>query len=119
MVDGVPTEIEDHPPDEDDMRFMQWLSMSNHEGSMLQTALGVPEIRKYLPPGTSNDLFELFDVTQQSTECATVSWSTFLRVYKDKWQNILRFRDKSSFTSCELCGRYKGDLLISCHDVTH
>ena len=41
---------------------MQWLSMSNHEGSMLQTALGVPEIRKYLPPGTIRDLFELFDV---------------------------------------------------------
>ena len=119
MVDGVPTEIEEHPPDEDDMRFVQWLSMSNHEGSVLQTALGVPEIRKYLPPGAIRDLFELFDATQQSTECATVSWSTFLRVYKDKCRTYFDSGTNLRSPPVSCVADIKETFLISCHDVTH
>ncbi len=37
-------------------------------------------------------------------------YSTFNLVYKERWQDILRFRDRSLFTQCEVCQTLKADL---------
>lgn len=37
-------------------------------------------------------------------------YSTFNFVYKERWRDILRFREKNLFTQCEVCQTLKADL---------
>lgn len=37
-------------------------------------------------------------------------YSTFKRVYERRWRDILRFRDRTLFTQCEVCQVRKQDL---------
>lgn len=34
-------------------------------------------------------------------------YSTFLSIYKEQWADILKFRQRSMFTQCELCFQFK------------
>ena len=99
VVSGKPAEILEHEPDSDDDELLQWLSMS-HGSGLVQSALGMPQVRKYLPPGTVSDLYELFVVTQKGAGCEAVSWSTFLRVYTESIEFNLWAVFVVWFTSC-------------------
>ena len=37
-------------------------------------------------------------------------YTTFNKVYQTRWRDVLRFRDKSLFTVCEVCQTLKADL---------
>ena len=55
--------------------------------------------------------FANFNLIQSTFSCClSLRYGTFLDVYKRRWSEILRFRDRSLFTSCEVCTALKGQL---------
>ena len=44
------------------------------------------------------------------TGACKLRYSTFLRVYQDRWKDILGFRQKTLFTTCEVCAVLKEQL---------
>ena len=43
-------------------------------------------------------------------DSAFLRYTTFNKVYKERWSDILRFRARSLFTSCEVCCAFKAQL---------
>ncbi|CAK9080034.1 Uncharacterized protein SCF082_LOCUS38173, partial [Durusdinium trenchii] len=71
------------------------------------------QITKYMDPGTVADLYQHYVATRQMFGAAAVSYGTFLKVYKERWQSILKFREKNLFSACELCWHFKNDIANS------
>ncbi|CAK9073825.1 unnamed protein product [Durusdinium trenchii] len=85
----------------------EWLSTTSAKSTLLPNQVLV---RKFLPPGNVMELFEEYKATQQMLGGKPVSYTTFNHVYKERWQDILRFRSQSLFTSCEVCCAFKTQL---------
>lgn len=69
-------------------------------------------VRKYLPPGTIFETYQFYlgwcdahDVNSKASYC------TFLRHWNRKWTNVLKFRDQTSFSQCDVCSELKAQHL--------
>ena len=82
--------------DVEDAELITWL-----EKPGLSTALQLiqskdsKKMTKYLPPGTVNDLFTQYSATRQLLHAPAVSYATFMRVYKERWADVLKFREQN------------------------
>jgi hypothetical protein len=70
------------------------LTVSGHSPSSQSSCVGVGWIYLFHP--ISYFLFP-------GNTCACLRYGTFLDVYKRRWSDILGFRSRSLFTSCEVC----------------
>ena len=55
------------------------------------------KMTKFLPPGTVMDLFQQYSATRQLLQAPSVGYKTFLKVYKEKWSDVLKFRDQNLY----------------------
>lgn len=80
----------------EDSELITWL-----EKPALSTALQLlqpndsKKMTKYLPPGTVMDLFHQYAATRDLLGAPRVGYKTFLRVYKAKWSDVLKFREQN------------------------
>ena len=109
FVIGKDFEVQGAPGHEDDVELESWLS-SSQTSSLSNEFVTGNHVTRFLPPGTVRELYETYSTVQNMLGQDATSYSTFLRVYEEKWSKLLQFRQKTLFTQCELCQRLKGQV---------
>ncbi|CAL1146198.1 unnamed protein product [Cladocopium goreaui] len=72
--------------------------------------------KKDLDDDNASDFEEIASDVEPSSNSKMLRYGTFSDVYRRRWQDILRFRSKNLFTSCEVCYALKqglGDKTLS------
>lgn len=94
----------DMASDVEDEELSTWL-----EKPSLSTALQLlnssdgKKMTKFLPPGSLAELFEQYRSTRTLLQADSVSYSTFLRVYRERWADVLKFRERNLQLDCFRC----------------
>ncbi|CAJ1450988.1 unnamed protein product, partial [Effrenium voratum] len=96
--------------EDEDNELKAWLDKPS-SGLVFNTVVNKEHlVRRYLPPGNLAELFEHYQALQSLLGARSVSYSTFIRCYNESWKDVLRFREKSMFTQCEVCQTLKAQL---------
>ena len=82
--------------DIEDEELATWLEKPDLTSTLqLLQSSDSKKMTKFLPPGTVMDLFQQYASTRDLLDCPKVGYKTFMKIYREGWRDVLRFREKT------------------------